>query len=132
MSVLPLQPWVNYARKAILWVGFGWPVMAVAASSVFSAPGRPQSDFAIIGLMFMAMFLLPAALVLALILPTHKARILVVPPLSFLFSWWAAKQSANYDGISLPLQFVLGIVTFTAITLLLPQLSTIVASFKRR
>lgn len=128
MSVLPLKPWVNKTRNAILWVGFGWPVAIYLIN--YSADQR-SIDFTIIGAMFLITIFVPVASVVALFLPTYQLRIFGVPLALILVFWWVSSQSATYNGFNLPLPMMLWISTFTAITLIIPQLSTVVAFFER-
>jgi len=128
MSVLPLKPWVNQTRNAILWVGFGWPVVIYLIN--YSADQR-SIDFTIIGAMFLITIFVPVALVVALFLPTYQLRIFGVPLALIGVFWAVSSQSATYNGFSLPPPMMLWISTFTAITLLLPELSSVVAFVER-
>ncbi|MES2599834.1 MAG: hypothetical protein V4602_03385 [Pseudomonadota bacterium] len=128
MSVLPLKPWINKTRNAILWVGFGWPVVIYLIN--YSADQR-SIDFTIIGAMFLTTIFVPVAFVVALFMPTYQLRIFGVPLALILVFWWVSSQSATYKGFNLPPPMMLWIVTFTAITLLIPQLSSVVAFVER-
>jgi nitric oxide reductase large subunit len=95
MSVLPLQRWVVITRKAILWVGFGWPV-----ATYFLAPaqqGPSHSHWEVIGFMFLATIFVPPSLVLSLVLPTFKWRIIALPPLLIAIYW--GESFATESGI---------------------------------
>lgn len=128
MSVLPLEPWVNYTRKAILWVGFGWPAVGFFLGS---SSDSESLTWALIGVTFMSMMFMPVAFVVALFLPTYKLRIFGVPLVLILVFWWKSSQSTTYDGFNLPPPMMLWISTFTAVTLLIPQLSSVVAFIER-
>jgi hypothetical protein len=116
MSVLPLPRWVIRTRKAILWVGFGWPVTVILLTSLFAKRGG--GDWAIIGVLFLATIFAPVTLVVSLILPTYKARIMAVPPLLLALYWIVS------NGSRVAPYMLLWITTFTAIGLLIPQHST--------
>lgn len=128
MSVPPLEPWVNYTRKAILWVGFGWPAVSLFLSS---SKDSESLTWSLIGITFMGMMFMPVALLAGFVLPTYKLRIFGVPLALILAFWWKASQSATYNGFNLPPPMMLWISTFTAITLLIPQSSSMVAFVAR-
>jgi hypothetical protein len=75
MSVPPPAPWVARIRKAILWAGFAWPL----AVFVMALGPKGAGVWAFIGAAFLAELFIPPALVLSLILPTYKGRIVAVP-----------------------------------------------------
>jgi hypothetical protein len=123
MSVLPLDPWVLKTRKVILWIGFSWPVLVVFLSSLLEKRGG--GEWAMIGTLFLVTLFAPLSLVLSLILPTYKSRIIVVPPVClFVF--------LIVSGFRAPPIMLLWITTFTAIGLLIPQWSSMRALFRRR
>lgn len=128
MTTAPIEPWVNWTRQAILWIGFGWPIAIYVANFSHESDGA----FAAVGVLFMATLFLPVALVVASLLSTHKLRILLVPPILVAVFWWVSSQSATYDGFSLPPYMILWITTFTAITLLLPQGAAVTDFFRRK
>src|SRR5258707_15129690 len=122
MGILPLAPWVRKTRKAILWVGFGWPIAAYII-----APGQKGSSiWAAIGVMFLATIFVPPSLVLSLLLPTYKSRIIAMPPLLVAVFWAISGQ------FSIPPFMLLWITTFTAIGLVIPEYSTLKFYFGRR
>src|ERR1039457_2531918 len=121
MSVLPPAPWVVKTRKVILWVGFGWPV----AMFLMALGGKEgQGTWALIGVMLLsATFLLPS-LVLSLILPTYKSRIIAVPALLVIVFLCVGSQSNTYNGfngIIIDPYKLLYLTTFTAIALVSPE-----------
>ena len=127
MSVLPLPRWVVITRKAILWVGFGWPVAAH-----LMVPGEKGSNhWAAIGVIFLATIFVPPSLVLSLVLPTYKLRIIAVPTLLIAIYWGFYSTAHDYEGFKIHPFMVLWITTFTAIGLLIPQHSTVEFFFRR-
>lgn len=124
MSILPLKPWVNYTRKAILWVGFGSPVAGLIYESL--SPQPASLTWSLIGIIFMSTIFLPVALLAAVVLPSYKLRILGVPVALVLLFWWKASGAAGYKGFNIPLGMMQWIATFTAVTLLLPQTTSLV------
>jgi hypothetical protein len=123
MSILPLAPWVAKARKAVLWVGFGWPVAVIFLTGFFAKRGGV--DWAINGILILTVMFAPISLVLGLILPTYKSRMVVIPPV-LLFVYWLV-----LGGSRIMLYTVLSIVTLTAIALVVPQHSTLEFFFRR-
>ncbi|MGM4923197.1 hypothetical protein AB8A31_09855 [Tardiphaga sp. 804_B3_N1_9] len=110
---------VNVARLAIMWVGFGWPVLGLA----IGLEKGIELVWVAIGTVFMgAIFGLPA-LLLGLALPAYKHRIFIIPISLFAIFWALSRQSATYQGLTLPPFMFLWIVTFTAISLLPQQRS---------
>jgi hypothetical protein len=124
MSVLPLDPWVLKTRKVILWVGLGWPPAAILLTGLFAKRGGV--DWAIIGILFLTTIFAPLSLVLSLILPTYKSRIIAVPPVLLVLFWIIS------SGARVPPYMLLWVISFTAIGLLIPQWSSIEAFFRRR
>jgi hypothetical protein len=121
MSILPPAPWVVKTRKVILWVGFGWPV---AVFLIALGEKKGQGVWALIGTMFLSAIFVPPSLVLSLILPTYKSRIIAVPPLLVIVFWWVASQSNTYNGfneIIVDPYKLLWLTTFTAIGLVIPE-----------
>lgn len=129
MSIF-VKPWVRNARRTFLWVGFGWLALALLRGLLSFEPA--SLTWALIGTAFLAMIFLPAAILLAVLLPTYQARMIGVPVGLVLVFWSVSSQSATYQGFSLPPYMALWIVTFTAVTLLLPQASTVIAFFRRK
>jgi|SRR5712671_3352852 hypothetical protein len=123
MSVLPLPRWVVKTRKAILWVGLGWP-LAVLLLTDFTAK-RATVTWTFIGIAFLATVFGSVAMMVSLILPSFKSRIIVVPPLLVGIYWWVYSTAHDYNGFKIHPYMVLWIITFTAIGLLIPQHSTI-------
>lgn len=123
MSVLPLPRWVVKTRKTVLWVGLGWPV-AVLLLTDFTAK-RATVTWTFIGIAFLATIFGSVAVVLSLILPSYKSRIIVVPPLLIVVFWIVS------SGSLVPPYMLLWITTFTAIGLLIPQHSTLEYFFRR-
>jgi hypothetical protein len=121
MSVLPLAPWVNKTRKVILWLGFGW-LLAVYLMGLGDKQG---GHWTFIGMLFLTALFLPLSLVLSLILPTYKSRIIAVPPLLLVLFWIVS------SGSRVPPYMLLWITTFTAIGLVIPQHSTVEYFFRR-
>jgi hypothetical protein len=115
-SVLPLKPWVIKTRKAFLWVGLGWPVVGFFYAGIFGE--HSATTWAMIGVTFMAMLFLPVALLPLILLPTYKSRIIGIPPLLAIAYFMI---SGGIGGLQ---YFLLWIVIFTAITLVIPQAST--------
>jgi hypothetical protein len=125
MSILPLKPWVNYTRKAILGVGFGWPVAGFIYATLDPQPA--SLTWALIGIVFMSAMFLPVALITAVVLPSYQLRIIGVPLVLILLFWWKASNAASYQGsLNIPLGMWLWIVTFTAVTLLVPQTTSMI------
>jgi hypothetical protein len=120
---LPLPRWVVKTRKAVLWVGLGWPV-AVLLLSDFTAKCATVT-WTFIGIAFLATIFGSVAVVLSLILPSYKSRIIVVPPLLIVVFWIVS------SGSLVPPYMLLWITTFTAIGLLIPQHSTLEYFFRR-
>jgi hypothetical protein len=128
MSSPPLDPWVANTRKVILWLGFGWPA-GIFMMGLWNS--QQAAAWEIILLSLLGAFFIPPAIVLSLILPTYKSRIIAVPLI--LLSWELVRSP--HDS-SFTLQFVLLEVvpwrfTITAITLLIPQFPWIGALFRR-
>lgn len=78
-----------------------------------------------IGIAFLATVFGSPALVLSLILPSYRTRIIVVPPLLLVVFWIVSGKSLA------PPYMLLWITTFTAIGLLIPQHSTLEYFFRR-
>lgn len=127
MSVLPLDRWVNKARTAILVVGFGWPALAIAVRSI----QQTEWVWVAVGSLFLASIFGVPALLLGLLLPTYKLRMVVIPILLVALFWALSSQSADYQGFALPSYMLLWITTFTAITLVLPQHSSVERTVRR-
>jgi len=103
-------------RKAFLWVGLGWPVAGFFYGSIFGE--HSSTTWALIGATFLGMLFLPVALLPLILLPTYKSRIIFVPP---LLAITYCMISGGVGGLQ---YFLIWIVTFTAITLVIPQAST--------
>lgn len=130
MSILPLKPWVNYTRKAILWVGFGWPVVGIILGSLNPQPA--SLTWALFGVVFMSAMFLPVALIAAVVLPSYQLRMIGVPLVLILLFWWKASNAASYQGgLNIPLGMWLWIATFTAVTLLIPQTTSMIGFVER-
>lgn len=129
MSIF-VKPWVRNARKAVLVVGFGW--LAFVLLSGLFASGPASLIWSMIGAAFMMTMFVPVALLMSVLLPTYQARMIGIPIGMVLLFWQLSSQSADYKGFTIPPYMALWIVTFTAITLLLPQVTTVMAFFKRR
>jgi hypothetical protein len=127
MSVIPMDPWSNKARIAILLVGFGWPALAVVAPSNQNA----EWVWVAVGSLFLATIFGVPAVLLGLLLPTYKLRMVVIPILLIALFWAVSSQSAYYQGFALPPYMLLWITTFTAITLVLPQHSSVERTGRR-
>jgi hypothetical protein len=78
-----------------------------------------------IGMLFLTAIFLPLSLVLSLVLPTFKSRIITLPPILLVLFWIVS------SGSRVPPYMLLWITTFTAIGLLVPQLSTVESFFRR-
>jgi hypothetical protein len=100
----------------ILWVGFGWPLAVILLTGLLAKRGGV--DWAMIGILFLAAIFLPMSLVLSLLLPTYKSRIIAVPPILLVLFWIVS------SGFRIPPYMLLWITTFTAIGLVIPQHST--------
>ena len=81
--------------------------------------------------MFLAMVFLPPSLVLSVMLPTYRSRIIAVPLLLVAIYWWMYSMAHDYNGFKIHPYMLLWITTFTAICLLLPQHSTLEYYFRR-
>jgi hypothetical protein len=123
MSVLPLPRWVVITRKAILWVGFGWPIAVILLAVFFAKGGGGSWD--INGILILTVVFAPISLVLGLTLPTYKTRMVVIPPV-LLFAYWLV-----LGGTWIIFYAMLGITTLTAIALVVPQHSTVEFYFRR-
>ena len=121
MSVLPLPRWIVKTRKAILWVGLGWLLAVFLIGLGYERRGH----WVFIGMLFLTVIVLPLSLMLSLILPTYKSRIIVVPPVLLVLFWIVS------SGLRAPPYMLLWITTFTAIGLLIPQHSTLEFFFRR-
>jgi hypothetical protein len=87
---------------------------------------KGQGVWALIGVMFLSAIFIPPSLVLSLILPTYKSRIIAVPALLVIVFWWVASQSNTYNGfngIIIDPYKLLYLITFTAIGLVIPEYS---------
>jgi hypothetical protein len=127
MSVLPLAKWVNRARKIILWVGFSWLPTVALLVSIFGKRG--DSEGLSIGIFFVTASFLPPALLLSLILPTYKSRIVAVPTvLIVIFLIISAGIGFSLFNLLLMIPWV---ATFTAIGLVIPQHSTVEYFFRQ-
>lgn len=125
MSILPLKPWVNYTRKVILWVGLGWPVAGIILESLNPQPA--SLTWAVFGIVFVSVMFLPVALIATVVLPSYQLRIIGVPLVLVLMFWWKASNSASYQGsLHIPLGMWQWIATFTAMTLLIPQTTSMI------
>ena len=78
-----------------------------------------------LSMLFLTAIFLPLSLVLSLILPTYKSRIIAVPPLLLVLFWIVS------SGSRVPPYMLLWITTFTAIGLVIPQHSTPEYYFRR-
>ena len=121
MSVLPLPRWVVKTRRVILWVGLGW----LLAVYLIGLGDKRGGHWVFIGMLFLTAIFLPLSLVLSLILPTFKSRIITVPPILLVLFWIVS------SGSRVPPYMLLWITTFTAIGLLVPQHSTVESFFRR-
>jgi hypothetical protein len=122
----PIEPWVERSRQCVLYLGFAWPV-ASALLSLFSGPD--YLVWGLIGVTFMAFMFTPVAVILSIVVPTMKARLFGVPILLFVFINWTSNGSnVNYP-TGLP--SVLWIVTFTAITMLMPEVGSVRRFYSR-
>jgi hypothetical protein len=127
MSVLPIAKWVNRARKTILWVGFSWLPAGALLTSIFAKRG--DSEGLSIGVFFVRALFLPPALLLSLILPTYKSRIVAVPTvLIVIFLIVSAGIGFSLFNLMLMIPWV---ATFTAIGLVIPQHSTVQYFFRQ-
>jgi hypothetical protein len=104
-------------RKAILLVGSAWPLVVL----ILSLGEGSLDPFAVIGVMFLGVAFVPPSLVLGVVLPTYKSRIMVVPPVLVGIYWWMSSTSSFYSGFSIQPSMMMWITTFTAIGLLVPQ-----------
>jgi hypothetical protein len=127
MSVLPLAKWVNRARKIILWVGFSWLPAVALLISIFGKRG--DSEGLGIGIFFLTASFLPPTLLLSLILPTYKSRMVAVPTvLIVIFLIISAGIGFSLFNLLLMIAWV---ATFTAIGLVIPQHSTVEYFFRQ-
>lgn len=115
-SVLPLEPWVIKTRKAFLWIGLGLPAAGFFYSAIFD--NAEKITWGLIGVTFMSTLFLPFALLPLILLPTYKSRIIFIPPLLAIAYFMI---SGGIGGLQ---YFLLWIIIFTAITLVIPQSST--------
>jgi hypothetical protein len=121
MSVLPLPRWAVKTRRVILWVGLGW----LLAVYLIGLGDKRGGHWVFIGMLFLTAIFLPLSLVLSLVLPTFKSRIITLPPILLVLFWIVS------SGSRVPPYMLLWITTFTAIGLLVPQLSTVESFFRR-
>jgi hypothetical protein len=127
MSVLPLAKWLNRARKIILWVGFSWLPTVALLVSIFGK--RSDSEgLDIISSLIIALCL-PPALLLSLILPTYKSRIVAVPTLLVTICL-IVSAGVGFSLFNL-LLMVPWVATFTAIGLVIPQHSKVEYFFRQ-
>ena len=127
MSVLPLAKWVIRARKIILWVGFSWLPTVALLISIFGKRG--DSEGLSIGIVFVTASFLPPTLLLSLILPTYKSRIVAVPTvLIVIFLIISAGIGFSLFNLLLMIAWV---ATFTAIAVVIPQHSTVEYFFRQ-
>jgi hypothetical protein len=126
MTILPLTPWVNTGRKVILWIGLGWPLVAIFLFLTGFIAKRSGLDWVINGIVILTMAISPISLLLALILPTYKSRMVVIPPV-LLFVYWMILGRSGVMLLAVP-----GITTLIAAALLVPQHSTVVFIFRRK
>jgi hypothetical protein len=127
MSVLPLANWVNRARKIILWVGFSWLPTVALLISIFGKRG--DSEGLSIVIFFVTALFLPPALLLSLILPTYKSRIIAVPPVLIVI-FLIISAGIGFSLFNL-LLIIPSVATFTAIGLIIPQHSTVEYFFRQ-
>jgi hypothetical protein len=127
MSVLPLANWVNRARKIILWVGFSWLPTVALLISIFGKRG--DSEGLSIVIFFVTALFLPPALLLSLILPTYKSRIIAVPPVLIVI-FLIISAGIGFSLFNL-LLIIPSVATFTAIGLIIPQHSTVEYLFRQ-
>jgi len=76
-------------------------------------------------MLFLTVLFLPLSLVLSLILPTYKSRIIAVPSFLLVIFWIVS------SGSRVSPYMLLWITTFTAIGLVIPQHSTVEYFFRR-
>jgi hypothetical protein len=126
MTVQPLAPWVRWTRIAVIAIGIGW-LPCVYFWYRFIAPDESIRLIMIASIFLWATFFL-WMLVLSVLLPTHKAR-LIGMPLVFVVLHLTAQSPpslSNETAISL-LWGALWLTTCVAITLLMPQFTTLAA-----
>lgn len=122
--------WFTSTRKFVVLLGLGWLPAVLLFQGLGERGFGRDFDFAIIGVMFMfGIFAIPT-LLLSVIVPTHKDRLVIVPLLLFAYFDWKfdRNSSAHPPSMVAALQWV---VTFTAIALVIPEIP-LVGRFYRR
>lgn len=126
MTVQLLAPWVSWTRLAIIVIGFGW-IPCVYLWHRLIEDSEPIRAGLIFALFLWATFF-PWMLLLSVLLPTHKLRILGMPVV-FLVLYFTARSPPPFINATpgSVLWFVLWLTTCIAVTLLVPQFTTIAA-----
>lgn len=91
--------------------------------SIFGGPS--SVTWGLIGATFLGTLFLPVALLSLIFLPTYKKRIIFIPPILTIAYFMI---SGGIGGLQ---YFYFWIITFTAITLVLPQASTMEMRVRR-
>ncbi len=107
------------ARTGVMAVGIAWPVVLVLGAMLFGE--RDAWVWALAGMGVLVFIFVPAAFVFSLIVPTIKSRILFMPFLLLGYFLSFGQSAFNYPAV--PIMF-LWMVSFTAITLFLPEVRT--------
>lgn len=126
MSVTSLDPWVAKVRMGILLLGLAWPAVVF----IMGLADADKFTWMAIGASFIATIFAVPVLALAFVFPTYKSRIIAVPLLLALVFWWLESGSSTYNGLSLPPQMGLWIVSLTALTMLIPEFSSVKAFYR--
>lgn len=116
-----IEPWVARARMGVICLGFAWPAAAVLLSVL--SGGSDALGRALIGTAVMFAMFVPAAFVFSIVVPTIKARLLAAPLFLALYLPWLSGGSAVNHPSGLPM--LLWLLTFTAISMLFPQVRTV-------
>ncbi|MEH2513226.1 hypothetical protein V1291_004580 [Nitrobacteraceae bacterium AZCC 1564] len=126
MTVQPLVPWVRWTRTGVIGIGLGW-VPCLFLWHRFIEHSEVIRAGLIVALFAWSM-IFPWLLLLSLLLPTHKLRI-VGMPVVFLV-WYLTATSPQPFGNLTPESapwLALWLTTCVAVTLLVPQFTTIAA-----
>lgn len=126
MTVQQLAPWVRWMRRGIIVVGFGWVSCLFVWHRLIEH--RESNRAGLIVALFAWSVIFPWLLLLSVLLPTHKLRI-VGMPVVFLVLYFTSTSPPPFGNVTPGSTLWLGLwlTTCIAVTLLVPQLTTIVA-----
>ncbi len=110
--------WFGKIRAVFIFVGLGWVPLYLS----YWTPGGRDFDFAMIGVMVMLSLFIVPILLCSILMPTYKGRLVAVPLVGI--GSYLLLTDGGSSGVQLPGFFgmILWIFTFTAISLLIPEI----------